>query len=155
MSTHEHQHDAHITIHINIDNLQYEVHHQSMTGGQLRKLPGSEIGHDQDLLKGTRQAPMDKISDEEIVELENGMHFFFQSRQIQIKVQIDRIHYTVEKLEMTGAELRMIPSPVIGQDRDLFEIVPGAPDRKVLDSDSVELHNGKRFFTAPGQINPG
>jgi len=71
------------------------------------------------------------------------------------KIQIDRVHYTVEKGEMTGAELRKVPPTAIGADRDLFEVVPGGPDRKIGDDEVVQIHNGKRFFTAPGQINPG
>jgi hypothetical protein len=58
----------------------------------------------------------------------------------EFQIQIDRVHYTVTKHEMTGAE---------------FEVVPGAPDRKIADKDVVEIRNGKRFFTAPAQINPG
>jgi len=73
----------------------------------------------------------------------------------EVHIQIDRTPYKVLQSEMTGAELRQIPTPSIGPDRDLFEVVPGAPDRKISDSAVVELHNGQRFFTAPGQINPG
>lgn len=72
-----------------------------------------------------------------------------------IKIQIDRVHYEVEEAVMSGAQLRQVAAPPIASDRDLFEVVPGASDRKIADADTVELHNGKRFFTAPGQINPG
>jgi hypothetical protein len=72
-----------------------------------------------------------------------------------LHIQIDRSPYTVPDESMTGAQIRQIPSPPIGPERDLFEVVPGAPDRKILDSDLIQLHNGQRFFTAPGQINPG
>jgi hypothetical protein len=71
------------------------------------------------------------------------------------KIQIDRVHYTVTKHEMTGLELRNVPPTPIGADRDLFEVVPGHPDRKIADADVIEITNGKRFFTAPGHINPG
>jgi hypothetical protein len=73
----------------------------------------------------------------------------------ELHIQIDRTHYTVTKHEMTGVELRHIPPTPIGPDRDLFEVVPGGPDRKIGDTDVVEIRNGKRFFTAPTQINPG
>ncbi len=73
----------------------------------------------------------------------------------RFQIQIDRTHYTVHQSQMTGAELRQVPSPPIGPDRDLFEVVPGHPDRKVGDQDVVEIRNGKRFFTAPSTINPG
>ena len=71
------------------------------------------------------------------------------------EIQIDRKHYRVEKDEMTGEELRQIPDPPIGPDRDLFEIVPGEPDRKIELETSVRIRNGKRFFTVPAHINPG
>lgn len=70
-------------------------------------------------------------------------------------IQIDRIHYTVPKARMTGAELRQVPEKPIGPERDLFEVIPGQQDNKVEDTEIVEIRNGKRFFTAPGHINPG
>jgi len=70
-------------------------------------------------------------------------------------IQIDRVHYTVTQRELTGAELRKVPPTPIGPDRDLFEVVPGSPDRKIADSDVVQIHDGQRFFTAPALINPG
>lgn len=73
----------------------------------------------------------------------------------EFRIQIDRKHYTVSQSEMTGAELRQLPEPPIGPDRDLFEVVPGGPDRKIEDAMVVEMRNGQRFFTAPAQINPG
>jgi hypothetical protein len=71
------------------------------------------------------------------------------------QIQIDRVHYTVEQDAMTGAELRALVAPPIGPDRDLFEVVPGGTDRKVEATDSVQIRNGLRFFTAPSHINPG
>lgn len=70
-------------------------------------------------------------------------------------IQIDRTPYAVPEQEMSGAQIRQIPTPPIGPERDLFEVVPGAPDLKILDTTVVQLHSGQRFFTAPGQINPG
>ena len=75
--------------------------------------------------------------------------------EARFQIQIDRVHYTVTKSQMTGAELRRVPPTPIGPERDLFEVVPGQPDRKIGDADIVQIHNGQRFFTAPGQINPG
>lgn len=70
-------------------------------------------------------------------------------------IQIDRTRYEVHKAKMTGAELRQVPPTPILPDRDLFEVVPGHPDRKIKNDDIVEIRNGLRFFTAPGTINPG
>ena len=71
------------------------------------------------------------------------------------EIQIDRVHYKVTQSEMTGAELRRVPTPPLGPDRDLFEVVPGGTDRKIGDTEVVKIRNGTRFFTAPAQINPG
>ncbi len=73
----------------------------------------------------------------------------------QFQIQIDRAHFTVTQARMTGAQLRVVPPAPIGADRDLFEVVPGGADRKIADSDIVEIKNGLRFFTAPTTINPG
>ncbi|MBI2782678.1 MAG: multiubiquitin domain-containing protein [Gammaproteobacteria bacterium] len=70
-------------------------------------------------------------------------------------IQIDRTQYEVHDAEMTGAQLRQVPPTPISPERDLFEVVPGHPDRKIENDDVVEIRNGLRFFTAPGTINPG
>ena len=90
------------------------------------------------------------MSNEQKPTLDSGLpvHPGFQ-------IQIDRTHYTVTLPHMTGAELRRVPTPPIGPDRDLFEVVPGGSDRKIADDQIVEIRNGLRFFTAPAQINPG
>lgn len=77
------------------------------------------------------------------------------SRPGKSNIQIDRVHYQVEVSSMTGAQLRALPATPIAPDRDLFLVVPGGSDKKIADDESVSLHNGARFFTAPGQINPG
>lgn len=78
-----------------------------------------------------------------------------QKPKEKFQIQIDRNHYTVEQGEMTGAELRHVPDPPIGSERDLWEVVPGGSDIKIADGQVVKIHNGQRFFTAPAQINPG
>ena len=72
-----------------------------------------------------------------------------------VNIQIDRVHYQVVTPTMTGLQLRGLPATSIPADRDLFLVVPGGTDRKIADDEQVKLHNGARFFTAPGQINPG
>jgi hypothetical protein len=73
----------------------------------------------------------------------------------KFEIQIDRQKYEVTQSVMTGAQLRAVPPGGIPADRDLFEVVPGASDKKIADGDQVEIRSGLRFFTAPGQINPG
>lgn len=76
-------------------------------------------------------------------------------RPKHFEIKIDRTTYRVHEAALTGAELRRLPEPDIGPDRDLFEVVPGGSDLKIEATAKVEMRNGLRFFTAPAQINPG
>ncbi|HTQ96800.1 MAG TPA: multiubiquitin domain-containing protein [Candidatus Acidoferrum sp.] len=78
-----------------------------------------------------------------------------QEKQKKFQIQIDRVHYTVTQNVLTGSELRRVPPTPIGPDRDLFEVVPGGTDKKIEDTEQVEIRDGERFFTAPAHINPG
>jgi hypothetical protein len=73
----------------------------------------------------------------------------------KFEIQIDRTHFRVTRPSLSGQELRQLPTPPICPERDLFQVVPGGSDQKIADVQSVEMSNGLRFFTAPGQINPG
>lgn len=73
-----------------------------------------------------------------------------------IPIQIDHKPYQAPKTPMTGAELRALAQPPIGQDRDLFLVVPGPKgDKKIGDNESVNIENGMHFYSAPRNINPG
>lgn len=76
-------------------------------------------------------------------------------RPARFEIQIDRVHYPVTQQVMTGAQLRDLPNPPVPADRDLYEVRPGTDDLLIADDQEVEMHNGLRFFTAPGRINPG
>lgn len=74
----------------------------------------------------------------------------------KVTIKIDKESFHVDKEQMTGAELRQLPTPSIGPDRDLFLIKPGpAEDERIADDQTVKLMNGMHFFTAPSTINPG
>ncbi|HEX8643712.1 MAG TPA: multiubiquitin domain-containing protein [Allosphingosinicella sp.] len=73
----------------------------------------------------------------------------------EFNIRIDREHFKVSAETLTGAELRQLPNPGIGADRDLFQVVPGGSDTKIERESPVEMRDGLRFFTAPAQINPG
>lgn len=70
-------------------------------------------------------------------------------------IKIDRTEYKVGAQTLTGTQLRQLPEPDIGPERDLFEVVPGGSDRKIENDTAVTMRDGLRFFTAPAQINPG
>jgi len=80
---------------------------------------------------------------------------FVEEVKREFVIKIDRHDYTVHQPTMTGRELRHLPKPPIGPDRDLFEVIPGGSDRKISETEVVKMRDGLRFFTAPAQINPG
>jgi hypothetical protein len=79
----------------------------------------------------------------------------FEERDRPFEIKIDRAEFKVRERFLTGAQLRRLPNPPIGPDRDLFEVVPGGSDEKIADDQEVKMRDGLRFFTAPAQINPG
>ena len=80
---------------------------------------------------------------------------FLQREGKAFTIKIDRTEFHVRERKRTGAQLRELPAPPIGADRDLFEVVPGGSDLKIADDQEVKMRDGLRFFTAPAQINPG
>ena len=72
-----------------------------------------------------------------------------------IVIHIDKKQFRVENSTMTGAQLRALPSPPIGSERDLYEEVPAGEDVLIGDDQPVELKSGMHFFTTPHSITPG
>lgn len=74
----------------------------------------------------------------------------------EFTITIDRGEFQVRVRTMTGAQLRQLPQPPIGPERDLFLEKPGAvEDQKIDDSEVVKLKDDMHFYTGPGKINPG
>ena len=74
----------------------------------------------------------------------------------KVTIHIDQAVYKVDRTTLTAEELRTLPDPDLGGDRDLFREVPGqAEDDLVQAGEKVELKNGMHFFTAPAAITPG
>jgi hypothetical protein len=88
--------------------------------------------------------PEDPMADEHEAEHQHAFH-----------IQIDRVHFVVHQEDMTGAQIRTVPTPPIDATRDLYEVVPGEQDLLIEDTTVVEMRDGLRFFTAPHNINPG
>jgi hypothetical protein len=72
-----------------------------------------------------------------------------------IPILIDGNQYLAPNREMTGAQIRALPSPPISADRDLWLDVRGGLDKLVGDTEEVRLHPEMCFFTVPKVINPG
>jgi len=73
-----------------------------------------------------------------------------------IPIFIDEVKYDAPALEMTGAELRGLPQPPIGPDRDLWLEAPGPSDDVLIRPEQTyEVKPGSKYYTAPSTINPG
>lgn len=70
-------------------------------------------------------------------------------------IYIDGTKYHPQGHRLTGAQMRLVPSPPVGDDRDLWLDVIDELDKLVEDDEVVELENNMRFFTVPRVINPG
>jgi len=78
------------------------------------------------------------------------------AKEHEINIHIDKKMYKVQGPTMTGAQIRAVPTPPIGPDRDLYRVVPGqGDDPKIGDTEIVELKEGMHFYSAPPTINPG
>lgn len=73
----------------------------------------------------------------------------------EITIHIDRAVFKVGATSLSGAQLRVLPTPPVGEERDLVIEVPGGHDRVIADDEVVQLHDGIHFFTTPRHITPG
>jgi Multiubiquitin len=78
-----------------------------------------------------------------------------ESHERKIVIFIDGTEYRTRAHKLTGEEIRHLPTPPIGPERDLWLEIPGGHDKLIGNDEEVELHDGMRFFTAPATINPG
>lgn len=70
-------------------------------------------------------------------------------------IYIDGAKYHPEGDKLTGSQLRLVPSPPVSTDRDLWLDVVDQLDKLIGDDEVVALENSMRFFTVPRVINPG
>jgi hypothetical protein len=138
---------------IRIDRAEYPWREEKITGAQLRRLPPTPIPPDRDLFEVVPGRPDRQIKDDDTVLVHDGLNFITAPRAFTIR--IDRTEYRWREEKITGAQLRRLPSTPIPPDRDIFQVVPGRTDRQIKDDDTVQVHDGLRFFTAPNTINPG
>ena len=70
-------------------------------------------------------------------------------------IYIDGTKYHPQGDKLTGAQLRLVPSPPVSSDRDLWLDIVDELDKLIEDDEVVALENNMRFFTVPRVINPG
>jgi hypothetical protein len=79
-----------------------------------------------------------------------GREQFYTLVKKPLRISIDGTSYTPGKTEMTGAELRSLPSPPIGDDREFWWDVPGKEDQQVAPTQRLVLEDGMAFYTKAG-----
>jgi hypothetical protein len=75
--------------------------------------------------------------------------------KVEHEIFVDKKKFEVKAGSLTGAEIRHLPQPPIGEERNLYLEVPGGEDELIKDDQRVELKNGMHFFSVPKHINPG
>ena len=82
----------------------------------------------------------------------------FDKKELTIKIDRTEISVSEDSLDdgyLTGDQIRNLVTPPIDHTRDLFEVVAGGSDKKIENTENVEIYDWQRFFSAPAQINPG
>ncbi len=69
--------------------------------------------------------------------------------QPPFRIRLDSADYEVSLRELTGREIRDLPSPPIRQENELFEQLPNGDDRLIDLDYEAEIYTGKVFFTSP------
>ncbi|MFB7976580.1 multiubiquitin domain-containing protein [Bacillus subtilis] len=141
------------TVTIYIDAQAYRLAGGSTPVARLRGLPSPAVPEGKQVWLDLADEQDQVLDDAGTIDLVEGMRFFTEIEPITI--HIDRSAYEVFRRKITGLELRVVTSPDVAADRDLWLDVPDKRDVKVQDEDVVRLKSGMRFFTAPGRINPG
>lgn len=73
----------------------------------------------------------------------------------EIPIILDHKEFKVPAGTITGIQLRALPTPHLGPDLDVWEVVPGGDDVKIADGQAVAIKSGMHFYSAPRTINPG
>ncbi len=73
----------------------------------------------------------------------------------KLPIFIDGARYEAHSHELTGAQVRALAKPPVGEDRDLWLDIVDKLDELIPDDKVVEIEAKMRFFTVPRVINPG
>jgi hypothetical protein len=73
----------------------------------------------------------------------------------KVPIFIDGTKYQAPAHELTGAQIRALAQPPVGEDRDLWLDIVDELDELINDDQVVQLIDKMRFFTVPRVINPG
>lgn len=73
----------------------------------------------------------------------------------QVVILIDGKRVDAPRGALSGADIRKLVTPPIGEDRDLWLDREGTLDDLIADDEIITLRPHMRFFTVPKVINPG
>jgi hypothetical protein len=71
------------------------------------------------------------------------------SDQPPFRIRLDSQDFEVDVRELTGREIRDLPSPAIPPSDELFEELPNGDDRPIGLEYEAEIYSGKVFYTSP------
>ncbi len=75
--------------------------------------------------------------------------------EADVTVKIDGLQYRVRGGVWRAVEIRQIPHPPIGGDRDVWLRSSDGPDFFLVDEAEVDLSDGQQMYTAPRAITAG
>ena len=73
----------------------------------------------------------------------------------KVRIHIDEDKVRLPEGRHAVAELKHLVDPPIGDDRDIFRDIDGAPDERIDDNEEVTLTKGAEFYSVPRVIAPG
>lgn len=140
---------GHGLVSVYVDGDEVRLHAGDYSGHQIRHEVGADGAR---LWLDVPDGPDKDVPPEARVVVEQGQRYFTDR---QIEIVLDRKTYEVPGWHITDSALRALPTPPIGDNREIWHDVEDAPDDPIMPGESVEIHRGDRFFSAPKRINPG
>jgi hypothetical protein len=133
----------HTIITIEINGHRHELHHNRLTGEQIRKLGHHEDGN---LYLRGHGGKRTFIANDELVELHNGECFEIVIEHETITIIIEGTPYESNKRVLTGAEIKQLGhQPPANR---LYRL-EGTQRIRIEDDDRVHLNCNEQFITQP------
>jgi hypothetical protein len=127
-----------------IDDVEHVITDQQLTGRALRALAEKPDAH---LYMDQGASPDIPISDDDVVQIQDGEQFRTTPVRKAYKIFIDGAEFIVESEEMTGEQIKKLAEKP--EDYKLFLERPGQPDLLIRDEEVVRIRDGEHFHTVP------
>ena len=150
-------HEARVKIRINEDRL--TLRPGAHTVAELKSRADPPVPPDHRLWLDIAGWGDVELADDEAVDIVDGLVFYSQgsdgAHPKAIEIVIDGTDVDAVNVSVTGTILRSLVTPPVGDDRDLFRDIDGAPDERIDDDEVVTLSKGAEFYSVPRLIAPG